>query len=143
MFILPVRDPQILTAGKAYALPDEEQDHILIQAEYRRTLTSAPLFGEELSEPAVRPPAQLTGTGRTCPHRRDRGAPEWLLYEPLTRDRRALWPCRASEAGPKSLTIVPSNRFKLIVRSISTSCPDLIAMRSSDFVRNRFSRGIT
>ena len=65
------------------AAPPEEQDRILIQAEYLRTLTATPLFGEELPEQAARPTPPPAGTGRTYQLRPDRGIPERLLRERL------------------------------------------------------------
>lgn len=61
----------------------DEQERILLQAEYRRALTSTPLFGEELPEQAARPLVKPAGTGHIYPLRRDRGIPDRLLRERL------------------------------------------------------------
>lgn len=63
--------------------PAAEQDQILIQAEYNRTLSATPLFGEELPEQSSEQPVAWIDKPRSYPLRRDRGVPERLSRERL------------------------------------------------------------
>ncbi|KEQ51451.1 DEAD/DEAH box helicase [Sphingobium chlorophenolicum] len=123
------------------AAPTDEQDRILIQAEYLRTLSSTPLFGEELPEQAARPPMLPTGAGRTYQLRRERGIPERLRRERLPAieelDGRVV---QAAARAVFAMDINPSDYLGRVLGRANVSLRDLfLEDQAEETVRVRMS----
>jgi type III restriction enzyme len=82
--LIALEDAGFLDAATVRSKPPEEQDRVIVTAEYRQSLASTPMFGDLPESVAPRPPAKAPHAAfRAYEPRHDRGVPKSLLREVL------------------------------------------------------------